>query len=57
MINRLNTIDESLTLGTLPDYAVVAPKDLVATVKIIPFSVPGTCWRWRRRWFARPARR
>jgi molybdenum cofactor cytidylyltransferase len=41
MINRLNTIDESLTIGTLPDYAVVAPKDLVATVKIIPFSVPG----------------
>ena len=29
------------TIGTLPDYAVVAPKDLVATVKIIPFSVPG----------------
>ena len=41
MINRLNTIDKSLTLGTLPDYAIVAPKDLVATVKIIPFSVPG----------------
>ncbi len=41
MINRLNTIDESLTLGTLPDYAIVAPRDLVATVKIIPFSVPG----------------
>ena len=41
MVNRLNTIDESITIGTLPDYAVVAPKDLVATVKIIPFSVPG----------------
>ena len=41
MINRLNTIDELLTLGTLPDYAIVSPKDLVATVKIIPFSVPG----------------
>jgi molybdenum cofactor cytidylyltransferase len=41
MIDRLNTIDESLTIGTLADYAVVAPKDLVATVKIIPFSVPG----------------
>ena len=40
-IDRLNTIDESLTIGTLPDYSVVAPKDLVATVKIIPFSVPG----------------
>ena len=41
MIDRLNTIDEALTIGTLPDYAVVAPKDLVATIKIIPFSVPG----------------
>jgi molybdenum cofactor cytidylyltransferase len=40
-IDRLNTIDEALTIGTLPDYAVVAPKDLVATIKIIPFSVPG----------------
>ena len=41
MIDRLNTIDEALTIGTLPDYAVVARKDLVATIKIIPFSVPG----------------
>jgi molybdenum cofactor cytidylyltransferase len=42
MIDQLNSIDEALTLGTLPDYAVVAPKDLIATIKIIPFSVPGT---------------
>ena len=41
-IDRLNAIDESLTIGTLPDYAVVAPKDLVATIKVIPFAVPGT---------------
>ena len=40
-IDRLNTIDEALTVGTLPDYTVVAPRDLVATIKIIPFSVPG----------------
>ena len=40
-IDRLNSIDESLTIGTLPDYAVVSPKDLVATIKVIPFSVPG----------------
>ena len=40
-IDRLNMIDEALTIGTLPDYAVVAPKDLVATIKIIPFSVSG----------------
>jgi len=41
-IERLNMMDESVTIGTLPDYAVVAPKDLVATIKIIPFAVPGT---------------
>ncbi|HTB47665.1 MAG TPA: molybdopterin-binding/glycosyltransferase family 2 protein [Acetobacteraceae bacterium] len=41
-IDRLNSIDEALTVGTLPDYAVVAPKDLVATIKVIPFSVQGT---------------
>ncbi|MGE0418797.1 MAG: NTP transferase domain-containing protein [Acetobacteraceae bacterium] len=41
-VDRLNAIDEALTVGTLPDYAVVAPRDLVATIKIIPFSVPGT---------------
>ncbi len=40
-INRINGVDESLTLGTLPDYAVVAAKDLVATIKIVPFAVPG----------------
>ena len=41
-IDRLNTVDEALTIGTLPDCAVVGPKDLVATIKVIPFSVPGT---------------
>jgi len=40
-IDRLNTIDEAITIGTLPDYAVVAPKDLLATIKIIPFAVAG----------------
>jgi molybdenum cofactor cytidylyltransferase len=42
LIDQLNSIDEALTIGTLPDYAVVARKDLIATIKIIPFSVPGT---------------
>jgi molybdenum cofactor cytidylyltransferase len=41
LIDRLNAVDEALTIGTLPDYTVVAPKDLIATIKIIPFSVPG----------------
>ncbi|MGH7154328.1 MAG: molybdopterin-binding protein, partial [Acetobacteraceae bacterium] len=38
-IDRINAVDESLTLGTLRDYAVVAAKDLVATIKVIPFAV------------------
>jgi molybdenum cofactor cytidylyltransferase len=40
-IDRLNAIDEAVTIGTLPDYAVVAAKDMLATIKIIPFAVPG----------------
>ncbi|MBV8613806.1 MAG: molybdopterin-binding/glycosyltransferase family 2 protein [Acetobacteraceae bacterium] len=40
-VERVNRVDESLTLGTLPDFAVVAAKDLVATVKVVPFAVPG----------------
>lgn len=39
-LDRLNLIDEAVTLGTLPPYAVVEPKQMVATVKIIPFAVP-----------------
>ncbi|MDQ2802168.1 MAG: molybdopterin-binding/glycosyltransferase family 2 protein, partial [Pseudomonadota bacterium] len=40
-VNRINAVDEALTLGTLPDVSVVAAKDLVATIKVIPFAVPG----------------
>jgi molybdenum cofactor cytidylyltransferase len=40
-VDRINLIDESLTLATLPDATVVAAGDMVATVKIIPFAVPG----------------
>jgi molybdenum cofactor cytidylyltransferase len=39
-LDRLNLIDEALTLGTLPPYSVVEPRQMVATVKIIPFAVP-----------------
>ena len=41
-VNRINGVDESLTLGTLEDRSVVGTKDLVATVKVIPFAVPGS---------------
>ncbi|HEV2335620.1 MAG TPA: molybdopterin-binding/glycosyltransferase family 2 protein [Stellaceae bacterium] len=39
-LDRLNSVDEAVTLGTLPPYAVVEPRQMVATVKIIPFAVP-----------------
>jgi len=41
-LDRLNLVDEAVTLGTLPPYAVVDPGQMVATVKIIPFAVPET---------------
>jgi molybdenum cofactor cytidylyltransferase len=35
-------IDEALTLATLPPFRAVTAGEMVATVKIIPFAVPGT---------------
>ena len=40
-IDALNALDEALTIGTLPDHAVVAAGEMVATIKVIPFAVPG----------------
>jgi molybdenum cofactor cytidylyltransferase len=37
-IDRLNLVDEAVTLGTLPPFAIVEPRQMVATVKIIPFA-------------------
>ncbi len=37
-LDRLNLVDEAITLGTLPPYAVAEPRMMVATVKIIPFA-------------------
>ncbi|RMH49998.1 MAG: 4-diphosphocytidyl-2C-methyl-D-erythritol kinase [Alphaproteobacteria bacterium] len=39
-VDRLNAVDERVTLATLPDFARVGPRDLVATVKILPFGLP-----------------
>lgn len=38
-IQQLNQLDEAITLATLPDYAVVEPGTMIATLKIIPFAV------------------
>jgi molybdenum cofactor cytidylyltransferase len=40
-IDRLNRIDEAITLATLADSARVNAGDLLATLKIIPFAVAG----------------
>ena len=39
-LDRLNLVDEAVTLGTLPPFTVVEPRQMVATVKIIPFALP-----------------
>src|SRR3954447_13571083 len=39
-LDRLNLVDEAVTLGTLPPFTIVEPRQMVATVKIIPFAVP-----------------
>ncbi|MHA1528352.1 MAG: NTP transferase domain-containing protein [Alphaproteobacteria bacterium] len=41
LIGRLNAIDEAVTVATLPDHARVAPRQMLATVKIIPYAAPG----------------
>lgn len=41
VIGRINDIDPRITLATLENHAAVEPGRMVATVKIIPFAVPG----------------
>ena len=42
LIDRLNALDESVTVATLPAFASVTAKEMLATIKIIPFAVAGT---------------
>jgi molybdenum cofactor cytidylyltransferase len=41
LIDRINAVDESVTVATLPNHSVVALKEMLATIKVIPFAVPG----------------
>ncbi|HKV15672.1 MAG TPA: molybdopterin-binding/glycosyltransferase family 2 protein, partial [Reyranella sp.] len=41
-IDELNELDEAVTVATLPPYARVTPRQMVATVKIIPYAAPRT---------------
>ncbi len=38
-VDRVNLVDEAVTLATLPAYDLVEPRQMVATIKIIPFAV------------------
>jgi molybdenum cofactor cytidylyltransferase len=38
-VDRFNLIDEAITIATIEPASVVEPKQMVATVKIIPFAV------------------
>ena len=41
-VDRLNRLDPGITLATLPEFAPVEAGRMVATVKIIPYAVPGS---------------
>jgi molybdenum cofactor cytidylyltransferase len=41
-IDGINAIDESVTVATLPAFKPVVEGEMVGTVKIIPYAVPGT---------------
>lgn len=39
-IDALNAIDESITVATLPAFALVEARQMIATIKIIPYAAP-----------------
>jgi molybdenum cofactor cytidylyltransferase len=53
-VDRLNDLDEAITLATLPDYRTVEAGEMVGTVKIIPFAVPAAVVRQALRVAAGP---
>ena len=59
-VDRLNRVDEAITLATLPAYKPVVAGEMIATVKIIPFAVAARLRdagaRLRRRQAADPGR-
>ncbi|KAA2244168.1 molybdopterin-binding protein [Salinarimonas soli] len=40
-IDRVNALDEAITVATLPAFKPVVTGEMVGTVKIIPYAVPG----------------
>jgi molybdenum cofactor cytidylyltransferase len=41
-VDRINAVDEAVTLATLPAFRSVVAGEMAATVKIIPFAVAGS---------------
>ena len=39
-LDRLNLVDEAITIACLPPYDLLEPRQMAATVKIIPFAAP-----------------
>jgi len=39
-LDAVNAIDEAITVAVLPPHAPIAPRQMAATVKIIPFAAP-----------------
>ncbi len=39
-VHRINAVDESVTLATLPAFKPVVEGEMIGTVKIIPYAVP-----------------
>ncbi|MBT8470417.1 MAG: hypothetical protein KJN97_16850, partial [Deltaproteobacteria bacterium] len=57
-IDAANAISESMTIATLPEHALVQPGTMIATVKVIPFSVPESAVEaWRKMVAGEPALR
>ena len=44
-VDAVNAVDPAITLATLADLATVAAGQMLATVKIVPFAVPGAVAR------------
>ncbi|HSR73092.1 MAG TPA: 4-diphosphocytidyl-2C-methyl-D-erythritol kinase, partial [Kiloniellales bacterium] len=40
-LDALNLVDEALTVATLTPFDSIEPRQMAATVKVIPFALPG----------------
>ncbi len=41
-LERINLVDEAITVATVAPYALLGARQMVATVKVIPFAAPAT---------------